>query len=178
MEKKNIGILYERHGKKGLFYSGFIEVNGQKQEIVIFKNDRPKSDKSPHMTIYPALPREQGYKGPQASYQPKSTESWTSNEQVPSGPSSKQIGLLFATAQRNGWDRDEVRLAVKDNTGGGVEDLTKDRFQSALKYFTNTKAPKAEAPKVVKNYAPTKDDNFGEVPSWVTEAGPDSDLPF
>lgn len=175
MEKKNIGILYERHGKKGLFYSGFVEVNGQKQEIVIFKNDRPKSDKSPHMTIYPAMPRQQGYKGPQTSYQPN-TASFGGQPQQSGSVTTKQLGFLFGTAERNGWKREQVVSAIVENCQCQPESLTKDRFESALNYFKNTRAPKVET-KVVKNYAPTND-NFGEPPVWVTEAGPDGEIPF
>lgn len=175
-KKQSIGALYERHGKNGLFYSGFIEINGQKQDIVIFKNNRPKSDKSPHMTIFPSEKRQQGYQGPSHTHtNAPYTVSFGGDDRTPGSPTQKQLGLLYATAQRNGWSRAQVVSAVMENTGGRPEELTKDRFQSALGYFTKTRAPKEE--KVVKNYAPTvENDNFGEPPAWLNE-GPDP-LPF
>lgn len=60
-DKKDIGALWERQSKNGLSYlTGFVEVDGKKHEIVLFKNKKDGVDKRPDWRIYPSEKREGG----------------------------------------------------------------------------------------------------------------------
>jgi len=50
-KKQSIGALWVKQGKSGDFFTGNIEVNGQKIKIAIFKNDY-KKDKQPDFRIF------------------------------------------------------------------------------------------------------------------------------
>ena len=61
-EKKNesIGALWSKTSKSGdQFFSGVLEIDGKKHEIVVFSNGYKKEEKHPDWRIYPSKPRDQ-----------------------------------------------------------------------------------------------------------------------
>jgi len=53
MEYKSIGAFWKKTSKKGnIFYSGNVEVNGQKVKITMFPNNRKTEDRHPDFNIY------------------------------------------------------------------------------------------------------------------------------
>lgn len=51
-QSNSIGGLYVKESASGLkFMSGFIEVNGERKNIVVFKNKEKKSEKTPDWSI-------------------------------------------------------------------------------------------------------------------------------
>ena len=61
MEKKDIGALWEKTAKSGIkFLSGYIEVAGQKVEVVCFSNKKDGNDRRPDWRVMPSEKREQG----------------------------------------------------------------------------------------------------------------------
>jgi hypothetical protein len=54
-----LGALWTKEGKAGKYMTGYIEVNGQRIDIVVFTNNKRKSDKSPNARILRSKPREQ-----------------------------------------------------------------------------------------------------------------------
>jgi hypothetical protein len=55
----SIGALWEKNSSKGLkFFSGQIEVNEEKIQIVVFKNDYKKEDKHPDWKIFISKPKD------------------------------------------------------------------------------------------------------------------------
>ena len=56
---KPIGALWSKVSAKGAdFMAGNVEINGEKTEIVIFKNDKGDNEKRPDWKIYESKPRE------------------------------------------------------------------------------------------------------------------------
>jgi len=51
MASDNLGALWEKDSAKGKFFTGVLEVGGEKIKIVVFKNNMKKSDKSPDWNI-------------------------------------------------------------------------------------------------------------------------------
>lgn len=51
MAFQNIGALWIKQGKKGQFLSGSLEINGQKVNIMVFKNTRKTELKYPDYQI-------------------------------------------------------------------------------------------------------------------------------
>ena len=52
-KKTQVGALWQNTSQRGLTYwSGKIEVGGQKVELIIFENKNKKKDNSPDYTIY------------------------------------------------------------------------------------------------------------------------------
>lgn len=56
---KSIGALWKKDGSKGPFFSGNIEINGMKLEIIAFVERDKKNPKGPDIKIYISKPREQ-----------------------------------------------------------------------------------------------------------------------
>lgn len=55
MENNNIGALWIKEGQKGEFYKGYITLdNGEKVNMVIFKNDYKSKDNQPDFKILKA----------------------------------------------------------------------------------------------------------------------------
>lgn len=60
MAEQSIGALWEKEsGKGGKFFSGNIEVNGEKISIVVFKNNYKEESKHPDYKIFLSKPREE-----------------------------------------------------------------------------------------------------------------------
>lgn len=58
MDKKDIGALWERQSSKGSTYlTGFVEIDGKKHELVLFRNNKDGNEKRPDYHIYPSEPR-------------------------------------------------------------------------------------------------------------------------
>lgn len=56
----SIGALWIKESAKGKFLSGVVEVNGEKLNIVVFKNTfKKEGEKSPDYRIYASKPREE-----------------------------------------------------------------------------------------------------------------------
>lgn len=55
-----IGALWLKDGKKGKYFSGVIEVSGQKIGVVVFKNNHKTEDRYPDYDILVCKPRKQG----------------------------------------------------------------------------------------------------------------------
>lgn len=55
---ESLGALWKRQGTKGEFFTGNIEVNGTKLDIVIFSNDKGDNPKRPDYKIYKSQPKE------------------------------------------------------------------------------------------------------------------------
>ena len=59
MESNYIGALWVKESKKGMrYFSGNIEVGGQKIQIAVFKNTKKSSDKAPGYNIVESKPIE------------------------------------------------------------------------------------------------------------------------
>ena len=59
MEKNDIGALWVKEGKKGKFFSGNVEIDGQKVDIVIFKNTyKEEGSRQPDYKILKSQPRQ------------------------------------------------------------------------------------------------------------------------
>lgn len=52
----SIGALWTKQGKSGPFYSGYVEIDGKRTEIVAFKNDNSKNPKAPSVRILKSVP--------------------------------------------------------------------------------------------------------------------------
>lgn len=58
MANNSIGALWIKQSKSGTeFMSGYIEINGQKIDIVVFKNDKGDNDRKPDWKILRSQPR-------------------------------------------------------------------------------------------------------------------------
>jgi hypothetical protein len=55
-QDNSIGALWVKQGKSGPFYSGHIEIDGKKIDIVAFKNDNSKNPKAPSLRILKSVP--------------------------------------------------------------------------------------------------------------------------
>lgn len=49
--ENELGALWTKQGKKGQYFSGYVEVDGQKIPIVVFSNSKKSSEKQPDYTI-------------------------------------------------------------------------------------------------------------------------------
>lgn len=58
MNDDSVGALWEKQGPKGLYYSGNIEVNGEKIGVVGFLNKNKKNPKQPDIRILKAQKRD------------------------------------------------------------------------------------------------------------------------
>ena len=57
-QENSIGALWVKQGKTTKFYSGYIEVDGKKIEVIAFKNDTSKNPKAPSVKIFKSIPRD------------------------------------------------------------------------------------------------------------------------
>lgn len=185
---KPLGSLWERYKNGALYYTGVIEINGQKQKIVVFKNNNQKSEKSPQMFIFPERPREENVgtqppaynaQTPQNSYQNAPSGALPPNQSpTPSFLSVKQIGRLYAIARANRWPREAVDQKVLAQWHYKPEHLDKPRYDEACAFFGNNpytvqQANSIQSQKAIPNYAPQTNQTTENPPDWVTE-----DLPF
>jgi uncharacterized protein (DUF736 family) len=70
-ENRNIGALWTKTSKAGnKFLAGNLEINGEKIEVVVFKNVDKKNEKGPDFSILLSTPYEGGGKT-NTSSQPK-----------------------------------------------------------------------------------------------------------
>ena len=52
MGNKDIGALWIQTGKNGEYWTGTIEINGTKQNVVVFKNTYKNKDTQPDFKVY------------------------------------------------------------------------------------------------------------------------------
>lgn len=57
MPDNSIGALWTKQGKSGAFYSGYIEIEGKRIEIVAFNNNNATNPKAPSIRILKGQPR-------------------------------------------------------------------------------------------------------------------------
>ena len=56
-DPNELGVLWEKSGGKGPYFTGSIEIDGTKHPIVVFKNGNKRSDKAPDWRILKSQPR-------------------------------------------------------------------------------------------------------------------------
>lgn len=56
-DEAELGVLWEKSGAKGTWFSGSIEIDNQKIPVVVFRNGNKKSDKAPDFRILRAQRR-------------------------------------------------------------------------------------------------------------------------
>jgi len=63
MQENNdqIGAMWIKEGQRGKYMSGVIEINGEKINIVVFKNGYKKEDKHPDYRILKSRPKSEQY---------------------------------------------------------------------------------------------------------------------
>jgi uncharacterized protein (DUF736 family) len=54
-----LGALWSKHSAKGEYFTGNIEINGEKIGVVVFSNDKKGNDKAPDWRILRAKKREE-----------------------------------------------------------------------------------------------------------------------
>lgn len=52
-----LGALWQKTGAHGDYFSGEIELNGEKHRIVVFANQRKTAEKQPDWHIFRSVPR-------------------------------------------------------------------------------------------------------------------------
>ena len=58
MDKKDCGAVWQRKSANGVEYmTGFVEIAGSKQEIVMYRNKKDGNEKRPDWRIYPSEPK-------------------------------------------------------------------------------------------------------------------------
>jgi len=70
MAENSIGALWLKDGKAGKYMTGEVEVNGEKQRIVVFKNTYKQQDKQPDYRILAARPKDASEQASQQPAQP------------------------------------------------------------------------------------------------------------
>ena len=58
-DPNELGVLWAKTSARGDYFTGSIELNGEKHQIVVFKNGNKKSEKAPDWRIMRSQPREQ-----------------------------------------------------------------------------------------------------------------------
>ena len=58
-DPNELGVLWAKSSARGEYFTGSIEIDGTKHQIVVFKNGNKKSDKAPDWRILKSQPREQ-----------------------------------------------------------------------------------------------------------------------
>ena len=56
-DENELGCLWQKSGAKGDYFTGTLEINGEKIAIVAFRNGNKKSDKSPDWRILKSRPK-------------------------------------------------------------------------------------------------------------------------
>ena len=57
-DPNELGVLWEKTGGKGQYFTGSIEIDGVKHPIVVFKNGNKRNEKAPDWRILKSQPRE------------------------------------------------------------------------------------------------------------------------
>jgi putative lipoic acid-binding regulatory protein len=58
-KEDKLGALWQKTSSRGDYFSGQIEINGTKHQIVVFANGYKDKSKQPDWIIYKSQPREQ-----------------------------------------------------------------------------------------------------------------------
>lgn len=58
-DPNELGVLWEKDGNRGPYFTGSLEIDGTKHQIVVFKNGNKRSEKAPDWRILKSKPREQ-----------------------------------------------------------------------------------------------------------------------
>lgn len=53
-----LGALWQKSSSKGDYFSGVLEINGEKHEIVVFANGFKEATNHPDWIVYKSKPRE------------------------------------------------------------------------------------------------------------------------
>ena len=56
-QDREVGALWTKEGGGQRFYSGFVEIDGEKREVVIFKNKFKEKENQPDLRIYKSIPK-------------------------------------------------------------------------------------------------------------------------
>ena len=57
-DPNELGVLWEKSGRNGPWFSGSLEIDGQKVPIVVFRNGNKRSEKAPDWRILKAQKRD------------------------------------------------------------------------------------------------------------------------
>jgi uncharacterized protein (DUF736 family) len=56
-DENELGVLWKKTGSHGDYFTGTLEINGEKQAIVVFSNANKKSEKAPDFRILKSRPK-------------------------------------------------------------------------------------------------------------------------
>ena len=56
-DENELGVLWEKSGSRGTYFTGTIEIDGTKHPIVVFKNGNKRSEKAPDWRILKSRPK-------------------------------------------------------------------------------------------------------------------------
>lgn len=56
-DENELGVLWEKVGNKGTYFTGSLEIDGVKHRIVVFKNGNKRNEKAPDWRILKAQPK-------------------------------------------------------------------------------------------------------------------------
>ena len=62
-DENELGVLWEKESARGTYYTGTIEIDGNKIAIVAFRNGNKKSEKAPDWRLYKSRPKQQETSG-------------------------------------------------------------------------------------------------------------------
>ncbi len=57
-DENELGVLWEKSGRNGTYFTGTLEIDGTTHRIVVFKNGNKRSDKAPDWRILKSQPRQ------------------------------------------------------------------------------------------------------------------------
>ena len=57
-DPNELGVLWSKTSTRGDYFTGSIEIDGTKHQIVVFKNGNKRSEKAPDWRILKSQPRE------------------------------------------------------------------------------------------------------------------------
>ena len=57
-DENELGVLWEKSGAKGTYFTGQLEIDGVKTKVVVFKNGNKRNEKAPDWRILKSKPRE------------------------------------------------------------------------------------------------------------------------
>ena len=57
-DPNELGVLWEKSGGKGPYFTGSLEIDGTKHQIVVFKNTTKRNEKAPDWRILKSQPRQ------------------------------------------------------------------------------------------------------------------------
>lgn len=58
-DPNELGVLWEKQSARGTYFTGSLEIDGEKTKVVVFKNGNKKNDKAPDWRILKSQPKEQ-----------------------------------------------------------------------------------------------------------------------